>query len=220
MLRPGLVKGPWTKEEDDTIVSCIKGGITKWSEIAARIPGRIGKQCRERWFNHLDPDIKKGGWSVEEDRILEEQQALIGAPRPATAMLPCERRRVGLPRPRDARSVRGAPARDRTRSTTSTCTSDVHRQCVPFPSDAVYFVGLWCVLSTFDRRQPLVRHRQVPARAVGERSEEPLELGDAAQGPHGRPREGPESAGQQRLHRRRRGQWAAVYIYGGSYRCV
>ena len=78
VLRPGLVKGPWTKEEDDTIVSCIEQGISKWSEIAARIPGRIGKQCRERWFNHLDPAIKKGGWSAEEDRILEEQQALIG----------------------------------------------------------------------------------------------------------------------------------------------
>jgi hypothetical protein len=78
VLRPGLVKGPWTKEEDDTIVSCIEQGITKWSEIAARIAGRIGKQCRERWFNHLDPNIKKGGWSPEEDRILEEQQAKIG----------------------------------------------------------------------------------------------------------------------------------------------
>jgi hypothetical protein len=81
VLRPGLVKGPWTKEEDDTIVNCINAGVTKWSEIAARIPGRIGKQCRERWFNHLDPNIKKGGWSPEEDRILEEQQAKIGAER-------------------------------------------------------------------------------------------------------------------------------------------
>ncbi len=60
-------------------MACIEAGVTKWSEIAARISGRIGKQCRERWFNHLDPAIKKGGWSAEEDRILEEQQALIGA---------------------------------------------------------------------------------------------------------------------------------------------
>ena len=59
-------------------MSCINQGITKWSEIASRIPGRIGKQCRERWFNHLDPMIKKGGWSAEEDRLLEEEQARIG----------------------------------------------------------------------------------------------------------------------------------------------
>lgn len=78
VLRPGLVKGPWTEEEDETIIRCIAQGVTKWSEIAAMIPGRIGKQCRERWFNHLDPSIKKGGWTEEEDRILEECQARIG----------------------------------------------------------------------------------------------------------------------------------------------
>ena len=59
VLKPGLVKGPWTKEEDETIIRCRKEGITKWSEIARRVTGRIGKQCRERWFNHLDPSIRK-----------------------------------------------------------------------------------------------------------------------------------------------------------------
>eukprot|EP01138_Halocafeteria_seosinensis_P006197 gb/GECG01006338.1/.p1 GENE.gb/GECG01006338.1/~~gb/GECG01006338.1/.p1 ORF type:complete len:613 (+),score=85.33 gb/GECG01006338.1/:1-1839(+) len=78
VLKPGLVKGPWTKEEDRTIVECIRSGVTKWSEIAARIPGRIGKQCRERWFNHLDPDIRKEPWSAAEDKILEEEQARLG----------------------------------------------------------------------------------------------------------------------------------------------
>jgi hypothetical protein len=75
VLQPGLVKGPWKKEEDETIVSCINAGVTKWSEIAARIPGRVGKQCRARWFNHLDPSTKKGGWTADEDRILIESQA-------------------------------------------------------------------------------------------------------------------------------------------------
>eukprot|EP00937_MAST-01D_sp_MAST-1D-sp2_P007897 g7897.t1 len=78
VLRPGLVKGAWTKEEDETVIRCIQAGITKWSEIAERVPGRIGKQCRERWFNHLDPSIKKGGWTEEEDRTLIEAQAKIG----------------------------------------------------------------------------------------------------------------------------------------------
>jgi len=78
VLRPGLVKGPWTKDEDKQIVECIKSGVTKWSEIAELIPGRIGKQCRERWFNHLDPRIKKGSWSEEEDRILIEAQNRMG----------------------------------------------------------------------------------------------------------------------------------------------
>lgn len=33
-------------------------GVRKWSHIAQALPGRIGKQCRERWHNHLRPDIK------------------------------------------------------------------------------------------------------------------------------------------------------------------
>ena len=47
-----------------------QAGITKWSEIAARTVGRIGKQCRERWFNHLDPTLKKNGWTEEDDELL------------------------------------------------------------------------------------------------------------------------------------------------------
>ena len=78
VLKPGLVKGPWTKEEDDTIINCRKRGITKWSEIAQHVTGRIGKQCRERWFNHLDPDIRRCEWTEEEDRKLIEGQALLG----------------------------------------------------------------------------------------------------------------------------------------------
>ena len=38
--------------------------------IAAQLPGRIGKQCRERWFNHLAPEVKKGEWPAEEDRLI------------------------------------------------------------------------------------------------------------------------------------------------------
>jgi hypothetical protein len=53
VLKPGLRKGFWSEEEDATIRQCIMEGITKWSNIAAKIPGRIGKQIRERWYNHL-----------------------------------------------------------------------------------------------------------------------------------------------------------------------
>jgi hypothetical protein len=33
-------------------------GDRKWAVVAQFLPGRIGKQCRERWTNHLRPDIK------------------------------------------------------------------------------------------------------------------------------------------------------------------
>ncbi|XP_007027022.2 PREDICTED: myb-related protein 3R-1 isoform X2 [Theobroma cacao] len=76
VLNPDLVKGPWTQEEDDKIIELVsRYGPTKWSVIAKSLPGRIGKQCRERWHNHLNPDIKKDAW------ILEEELALMNAHR-------------------------------------------------------------------------------------------------------------------------------------------
>lgn len=33
-------------------------GVRKWAQIAEKLVGRAGKQCRERWHNHLRPDIK------------------------------------------------------------------------------------------------------------------------------------------------------------------
>jgi hypothetical protein len=71
VLNPELVKGPWTKEEDAKILELVgQLGAKQWSKIAQQLPGRIGKQCRERWYNHLNPDIKREEWSREEDRAL------------------------------------------------------------------------------------------------------------------------------------------------------
>lgn len=73
VLNPDLVKGPWTKQEDDTVISLVgKYGAKNWSFIASKLNGRIGKQCRERWHNHLNPDIKNGKWTEEEDKIILE----------------------------------------------------------------------------------------------------------------------------------------------------
>jgi hypothetical protein len=81
VLKPGLHKGTWTKEEDSIVLNMVmKHGVgkAKWSSIAAQLPGRIGKQCRERWFNHLDPSIKKGEWMVDEELIVYEAQRHFG----------------------------------------------------------------------------------------------------------------------------------------------
>jgi len=56
----------------------VQYGPKKWSAIAGHLKGRIGKQCRERWHNHLNPDIKKEPWTVEEDRILIEAHSELG----------------------------------------------------------------------------------------------------------------------------------------------
>ncbi|KAF3771727.1 Myb-related protein 3R-1, partial [Nymphaea thermarum] len=74
-----LVKGPWTKEEDDIIIKLVeKYGPAKWAVIAKSLPGRIGKQCRERWHNHLNPAIKKDAWTKEEELLLIEAHRIHG----------------------------------------------------------------------------------------------------------------------------------------------
>jgi len=43
------VQCPWTKEEDQLVVDLVRvHGPKKWSLIASQLPGRIGKQARER----------------------------------------------------------------------------------------------------------------------------------------------------------------------------
>lgn len=79
VLNPELVKGPWTQEEDDKIIDLVsRYGPTKWSLIAKSLPGRIGKQCRERWHNHLNPDIKKEAWTLEEELDLMHAHRVNG----------------------------------------------------------------------------------------------------------------------------------------------
>ncbi|PPD72165.1 hypothetical protein GOBAR_DD30947 [Gossypium barbadense] len=73
------VKGQWTMEEDRMLIQLVEQyGVRKWSHIAQMLPGRIGKQCRERWHNHLRPDIKKDTWSEEEDKVLIQAHREIG----------------------------------------------------------------------------------------------------------------------------------------------
>jgi len=71
ILKPGLVKGPWTQEEDQKLIAWVKKqGPGKWAQAANMIPGRSGKQCRERWFNNLNPDVRKGNWTTAEDELI------------------------------------------------------------------------------------------------------------------------------------------------------
>ncbi|KAJ6777695.1 MYB PROTEIN-RELATED [Salix koriyanagi] len=74
-----LIKGQWTEEEDRKLIRLVKQfGVRNWAQIAEKLDGRVGKQCRERWHNHLRPEIKKHSWSEEEERILVEAHAKVG----------------------------------------------------------------------------------------------------------------------------------------------
>ena len=75
-----LVKRPWTAEEDELLIAAVhKYGACRWSMIATQLStGRVGKQCRERWNNHLCPEVKKSEWSEEEDRSIMQGVAVLG----------------------------------------------------------------------------------------------------------------------------------------------
>jgi hypothetical protein len=62
-----------TAEEDTLVLRLVAAhGPRSWSFIAKHLPGRIGKQCRERWHNHLNPHITKQQWTEEEDQTIIE----------------------------------------------------------------------------------------------------------------------------------------------------
>lgn len=63
-------KGSWTPEEDAILRDKRALYGRKWAKIASHLPGRQGKQCRERYVNHLDPNLKKGEWTDDEEAIL------------------------------------------------------------------------------------------------------------------------------------------------------
>jgi myb proto-oncogene protein len=76
----------WSQYEDESILTLIEkyGTVRKWAVISRELEstygifGRSGKQCRERWFNHLDPDVKKQKISADEERLIATEYRRVG----------------------------------------------------------------------------------------------------------------------------------------------
>ncbi|KAK7295053.1 hypothetical protein RJT34_17956 [Clitoria ternatea] len=79
--KKGLKKGPWTAEEDEILASYIKknGGHGSWRSLP-KMAGllRCGKSCRLRWTNYLRPDIKRGPFTVEEEKLVIQLHGILG----------------------------------------------------------------------------------------------------------------------------------------------
>ena len=71
---------PWTETEDKSIKSLVnKYGTSNWTLIAKHLgQNRSGKQCRERWYNQLNPEVKKNNWTDEEENILFTKNMHLG----------------------------------------------------------------------------------------------------------------------------------------------
>ncbi|CAI9297065.1 unnamed protein product [Lactuca saligna] len=79
-LGVGVKKGPWTPEEDRKLLAYIQQfGHGSWRALPAKAGlKRCGKSCRLRWTNYLRPDIKRGKFSLEEERTIIQLHALLG----------------------------------------------------------------------------------------------------------------------------------------------
>ncbi|KAJ1428344.1 SANT/Myb domain [Sesbania bispinosa] len=76
----GLKRGPWTPAEDAILIDYVKKhGEGNWNAVQ-KYSGlsRCGKSCRLRWVNHLRPDLKKGGFTAEEEQMIAELHAKMG----------------------------------------------------------------------------------------------------------------------------------------------
>jgi hypothetical protein len=71
-------KGSWTAEEDQILREKRALYGRKWAKIASYLPGRHGKQCRERYVNHLNPELKKGEWTDDEEAVLVALRQIHG----------------------------------------------------------------------------------------------------------------------------------------------
>lgn len=77
----------WSKAEEDFLVGYVSAnGLRCWTSAAKHMnyyfhtnqTVRIGRHCREKWYNYLNPELKKGEWSVQEDHLLLTLQATHG----------------------------------------------------------------------------------------------------------------------------------------------
>jgi len=81
-LKPGVRKGQWQDHEDaiviEAVTTCKEQPFTRWSDLAQKLPGRVGKQIRDRWVNHLNPNINHMPFSKEDDMNLWEGHKQLG----------------------------------------------------------------------------------------------------------------------------------------------
>ncbi|KAL6766557.1 LRL1 [Auxenochlorella protothecoides x Auxenochlorella symbiontica] len=72
-------KGTWGPSDDSRLMQLVQAhGEGSWSTIARAFEGRTGKQCRERWANHLRPNIRRGAWREEEELRFVDCHRTVG----------------------------------------------------------------------------------------------------------------------------------------------
>jgi len=91
---------PWSADEDAALRAHHQLHGSKWSAIAQKMPGRSSKQVRERYMDHLRPDIDTSPWTAEEDHKIVSMHQVgdsLPGPLPLVALPGMLALPVGLP---------------------------------------------------------------------------------------------------------------------------
>jgi len=76
--RPNRKRNDWRPEEDARLLELMKEFGQSWAMISSKLPGRTGKQVRDRYVNNLAPGIRCGGWTPEEDQVILSLRSVNG----------------------------------------------------------------------------------------------------------------------------------------------
>lgn len=70
-MRIMIKGGVWKNTEDEILKAAVmKYGLNQWARISSLLVRKSAKQCKARWYEWLDPAIKKTEWTREEDEKL------------------------------------------------------------------------------------------------------------------------------------------------------
>jgi len=79
-LRKKIIR--WSCVEDNKLLALVGNepdvASISWNVLGRQLGNRTGKQCRERYINHLRPDRKKDKWTEAEDNQIILLQASLG----------------------------------------------------------------------------------------------------------------------------------------------
>lgn len=85
-MRYHVKGGTWKNVEDEILKAAVmKYGLNQWSRISSLLVRKSAKQCKERWYEWLDPKIKKTEWTHQEEQELLKY----------VEMLPCQWKTIG-----------------------------------------------------------------------------------------------------------------------------
>ncbi|KAK6919467.1 SANT/Myb domain [Dillenia turbinata] len=79
-VKNGVRKGTWSKEEDEKLIAYVtQHGHINWRQLPKYAGlARCGKSCRLRWLNYLQPNVKRGNYTKEEDEFIIKMHKELG----------------------------------------------------------------------------------------------------------------------------------------------